>query len=141
MRAGVASGEARRVGGRGRSCLAAALMAQRPPNKRPREDALLEAERSRHRRRIELLEEEIVRRAEQVKTCFDLAQTCQAAILHECNYSHKQNRVYLHMQPTHSLVRTNQCHMRVLSTKVLTPPFRTQAQNELRAVTHFTIRL
>ena len=36
-------------------CLAAAQMAQRP-NKRPREDALLEAERSHQRRRIELLD-------------------------------------------------------------------------------------
>ena len=34
------------------SCLAAALMAQRPSTKRPREDALLEAERSHQRRRI-----------------------------------------------------------------------------------------
>ena len=40
-------------------CLAAALMAQRPPNKRPREDALLEAERSHQRRRIELLKEQL----------------------------------------------------------------------------------
>ena len=42
-------------------CLAAALMAQRPPSdmlrKRPREDAL-KAERSHQRRRIELLEEQ-----------------------------------------------------------------------------------
>ena len=42
--------------------LADALMVQRPPGdalrKRPREDALLEAERSRQRSRIELLEEE-----------------------------------------------------------------------------------
>ena len=36
-------------------CLAAAQMAQRPPTKWPREDALLEAERSHQRRRIELL--------------------------------------------------------------------------------------
>ena len=54
-------------------CLAAALMAQRPSTKRPREDALLEAERSHQRRRIELLEEQLlgeeaeVRRLEQ---CF-----------------------------------------------------------------------
>ena len=41
-------------------CLAAALMAQRPPAKRPREDALLEAERSHQRRRIELLEEQLL---------------------------------------------------------------------------------
>ena len=34
-------------------------MAQRPPAKRPREDALLEAERS-HQRRIELLEEQLL---------------------------------------------------------------------------------
>ena len=33
-------------------------MAQRPPNKRPREDALLEAERSHQRRRIEILDAE-----------------------------------------------------------------------------------
>ena len=39
-------------------CLAAAQMAQRPPTKRPREDALLEAERSHQRRRIELLDAE-----------------------------------------------------------------------------------
>ena len=41
-------------------CLAAAQMAQRPPAKRPREDALLEAERSHQRRRIELLEEQLL---------------------------------------------------------------------------------
>ena len=40
-------------------CLAAAQMAQRPPTKRPREDALLKAERSHQRRRIELLEEQL----------------------------------------------------------------------------------
>ena len=57
-------------------CLAAAQMAQRPPTKRPREDALLEAERSHQRRRIELLnkhllgEEAEVRRLEQ---CFAAA--------------------------------------------------------------------
>ena len=39
--------------------LAAALMAQRPPM-RPREDALLEAERLRHRRLIEHLDEELI---------------------------------------------------------------------------------
>ena len=39
-------------------CLAAAQMAQQPPNKRPREDALLEAERSHQRRRIEILDAE-----------------------------------------------------------------------------------
>ena len=33
-------------------CLAAALMAQRPPYERPREDALLEAERSHQRHLI-----------------------------------------------------------------------------------------
>ena len=38
-------------------CLAAALMAQRPPYKRPREDALLEAERSHQRRLIAQLDE------------------------------------------------------------------------------------
>ena len=38
-------------------CLAAAQMAQRPSNK-PREDALLEAERSHQRRRIEILDAE-----------------------------------------------------------------------------------
>ena len=41
-------------------CLAAALMAQRPPAKRPCEDALLEAERSHQRRRIELLEKQLL---------------------------------------------------------------------------------
>ena len=40
-------------------CLAAAQMAQRPPAKRPREDALLEAERSHQRRRIELLDKQL----------------------------------------------------------------------------------
>ena len=40
-------------------CLAAAQMAQRPPTKRPREDALLEAERSHQRRRIELLDKQL----------------------------------------------------------------------------------
>ena len=40
-------------------CLAAAQMAQRPSNKRPREDALLEAERSHQRRRIELLDKQL----------------------------------------------------------------------------------
>ena len=40
-------------------CLAAALTAQQPPNKRPREDALLKAERSHQRRRIELLKEQL----------------------------------------------------------------------------------
>ena len=41
-------------------CLAAAQMAQRPPTKRPREDALLEAERSHQRRRIELLNKHLL---------------------------------------------------------------------------------
>ena len=45
-------------------CLAAALMAQRPPcdmlRKRPREDALLEAERSHQRARIAGLDEELL---------------------------------------------------------------------------------
>ena len=45
--------------GRDARCLATALTAQRPPNKRPREDALLKAERSHQRRRIELLEEQL----------------------------------------------------------------------------------
>ena len=40
-------------------CLAAAQMAQRPPNKRPCEDVLLEAKRSHQRRRIELLKEQL----------------------------------------------------------------------------------
>ena len=43
----------------------AALMVQRSPDdalrKRPREDALLEAERSHQRRRVEFLEEEMIR--------------------------------------------------------------------------------
>ena len=45
-------------------CIAAALMAQRPPcdmlRKRPREDALLEAERSHQRARIAGLDEELL---------------------------------------------------------------------------------
>ena len=41
-------------------CLAAAQMAQRPPAKRPREDALLEAERLHQRRRIELLNKHLL---------------------------------------------------------------------------------
>ena len=45
--------------GRDARCLATALTAQRSPNKRPREDALLKAERSHQRRRIELLEEQL----------------------------------------------------------------------------------
>ena len=48
----------------GAPCLAAALMAQRPPcdmlRKRPREDALLEAERSRQRHIIAQLDEELL---------------------------------------------------------------------------------
>ena len=61
-------------------CLAAALMAQRPPTKRPREDALLEAERSHQRRRIELLEEQLlgeeaeVRRLEKCLVGVDLEE-------------------------------------------------------------------
>ena len=61
-------------------CLAAAQMAQRPPNKRPREDALLEAERSHQRRRIELLEEQLlgeeaeVRRLEEQAASTDLEE-------------------------------------------------------------------
>ena len=47
--------------------LAAALMAQRPPTKRPREDALLEAERSRQRSRIELLELQLLNEEEEVR--------------------------------------------------------------------------
>ena len=39
--------------------LAAALMAQRPPTKRPRKDALLEAERSHQRDLIKLLNEQL----------------------------------------------------------------------------------
>ena len=41
-------------------CLAAALMAQRPPCKRPREDALLEAERSHQSARIAHLDWELL---------------------------------------------------------------------------------
>ena len=41
-------------------CLAAALMAQRPPYKRPREDALLEAERSHQQHLIAQLDEELL---------------------------------------------------------------------------------
>ena len=61
-------------------CLAAALMAQRPSTKRPREDALLEAERSHQRRRIELLEEQLlgeeaeVRRLEEQAASTDLEE-------------------------------------------------------------------
>ena len=42
-------------------CLAAALMAQRPPYERPREDALLEAERSHQRHLIAQLDETLCR--------------------------------------------------------------------------------
>ena len=42
-------------------CLAAAVMAQRPPAKRPRKNALLKAERSHQRRRIAGLDEESAR--------------------------------------------------------------------------------
>ena len=59
MCAGVASGEARRRVGEDAPDLAAALMAQRPRRERPREDALLEAERSHQRRRIERPEEHL----------------------------------------------------------------------------------
>ena len=61
-------------------CLTAALMAQRPPAKRPRENALLEAERSHQRRRIELLEEQLldeeaeVRRLEEQAASADLEE-------------------------------------------------------------------
>ena len=41
-------------------CLAAALMAQRPPYERPRKDALLEAERSHQRHLIAQLDEELL---------------------------------------------------------------------------------
>ena len=47
--------------------LAAALMAQRPPTKRPREDALLEAERSHQRSRIELLELQLLDKEAKVR--------------------------------------------------------------------------
>ena len=60
MRAGMASGEARRVGGRGRSLPCGCSDAQRPPYERPREDALLEAERSRQRHLIAQLDEELL---------------------------------------------------------------------------------
>ena len=60
MRAGMASEKASRVDGREDApCLAAALMAQRPPA-RPREDALLKAERSCQRARIELLNKQLL---------------------------------------------------------------------------------
>ena len=57
-------------------CLAAAQMAQRPPAKRPREDALLEAERSHQRRRIELLEEQLLGEEAEVRR---LEEQCFAA--------------------------------------------------------------
>ena len=55
---------------------APALMAQRPPAKRPREDALLEAERSHQRRRIELLEEQLLGEEAEVRR---LEEQCFAA--------------------------------------------------------------
>ena len=57
-------------------CLAAALMTQRPSTKRPREDALLEAERSHQRRRIELLEEQLLGEEAEVRR---LEEQCFAA--------------------------------------------------------------
>ena len=56
-------------------CLAAAQMAQRPPTKRPREDALLEAERSHQRRRIELLNKHLLGEEAEVR----LEEQCFAA--------------------------------------------------------------
>ena len=57
-------------------CLAAAQMAQRPPTKRPREDALLEAERSHQRRRIELLNKHLLGEEAEVRR---LEEQCFAA--------------------------------------------------------------
>ena len=48
-------------------CLAAAQMAQRPPTKRPREHVLLEAERSRQRRRVELLNKQLLSEEAEVR--------------------------------------------------------------------------
>ena len=65
-------------------CLAAAQMAQRPPAKRPREDALLEAERSHQRRRIELLEEQLLgEEAEVRRLARKLEDTKPAAVIEE----------------------------------------------------------
>ena len=57
-------------------CLAAAQMAKRPPTKRPREDALLEAERSHQRRRIELLNKHLLGEEAEVRR---LKEQCFAA--------------------------------------------------------------
>ena len=57
-------------------CRAAAQMAQRPPTKRPREDALLEAERSHQRRRIELLNKHLLGEEAEVRR---LEEQCFAA--------------------------------------------------------------
>ena len=64
--------------------VAAAQMAQRPPNKRPREDALLEAERSHQRRRIELLDEQLLgEEAEVRRLARKLEDTEPAAVIEE----------------------------------------------------------
>ena len=57
-------------------CLAAAQMAQRPSAKRPCEDALLEAERSHQRRRIELLNKHLLGEEAEVRR---LEEQCFAA--------------------------------------------------------------
>ena len=64
-------------------CLAAAQMAQRPPTKRPREDALLEAERSHQRRRIELLNKHLLGEEAEVleEQCF-AASTIMSEVSH-----------------------------------------------------------
>ena len=70
LRAGMASGKAHYP------CLAAAQMAQRPPTKRPREDALLEPERSHQRRRIKLLNKHLLGEEAEVRR---LEEQCFAA--------------------------------------------------------------
>ena len=69
-------------------CLAAALMAQRPPTKRPREDALLEAERTHQRRRIELLDKHLLGEEAEVRRlekCL-VASVDQEEIMREVSY-------------------------------------------------------
>ena len=73
MRAGMASGA-------DDPCLAAAQMAQRPPAKRPREDALLEAERSHQRRRIELLDAERSHLRGRIKLLNELLDDSEAKV-------------------------------------------------------------
>ena len=60
--------------------LAAAQMAQRPPTKRPREDALLEAQRSHQRRRIELLDAERSHLHGRIKLLNELLDNSEAKV-------------------------------------------------------------